>query len=82
MRPLMVAEPMFLAVRPEMVPESYFTRWFAPDCGDRTQVEPSTSTRPLQLAKREQGIDMIDLFLSFFFSSGLFRGWFGWCCGH
>jgi len=39
MRPLMVAEPMFLAVRPEMVPESYSPRWFARDCGDRTQVE-------------------------------------------
>src|SRR6266581_1439390 len=41
MRPLMVAEPIFLAERPEMVPESYFT---AEVCAETVESANKVST--------------------------------------
>src|SRR5256885_6003593 len=74
MRPLMVAEPMFLAVRPEMVPESYFT---AVVCAETVESahrsSTSTSTKNHgSLQKREQRIDIMKFFPLVFFCLGYF----------
>src|SRR5712671_1223688 len=53
MRPPMVAEPMFLAVNPEMVPESYFTD--AGACAKATRQRANSRAKPEIVRTTEKG---------------------------
>src|SRR5258707_9225342 len=85
MRPLMVPEPIFLAVRPEIVPESYFTGR-AGACAETAQGITAISAAIKTLARREQkdssGIERVVLsqrmkIVTNYFA-GAFSGSFFW----
>src|SRR5262249_20021861 len=77
MRPLMAAEPIFRAFKPEMVPESYFTGR-ASLCADAIEpVRAKTASKPRTRADSLRKLEIIMMEIVLVDRERLFRARFG-----